>query len=163
MTNPACGRILILSLCACTLLLGCSDDENPLIDLNDSSTLAGSYRLVSVTDYSGEMGPATGITFVSGEPVSIQVEEGVTATMTITGTLTLTETRYSMSMTVTMAALGASNSDTTTDTGTYSIQGSTMTIVSDDEGEGPDSMTITVDGNKITLKDSDMNIVFEKQ
>lgn len=66
--------MLILLLCACTLLLGCSDDENPLIDLNNSSTLSDSYRTASLIDKVGLMGLEPGITIIAGGPVTIQLE-----------------------------------------------------------------------------------------
>ena len=149
-------------------LMNCSSESNPIIDLDDPSTLAGSYTLVSLTDKTGEDFGQAGLTITAGEPTTITVEEqgiSITITITITGTLTLTETTYTFSETVTFAISGLpETTETEADNGTYTISGSTMTIVSDDEAEDPETGTISVSGSQLTIDfEDDVTVVFKKQ
>ena len=149
-------------------LMNCSSDSNPMIDLDDPSTLAGNYKLVSVTDKTGEEYGQAGLTITAGEPTIITVQEqgiSVTMTLTITGTLTLTEMTYTFSETVTFAISGfPETTETEADNGTYTISGSTMTLVSDDETEAPETGTISVSGSQLTIDFADdFTVVFEKQ
>jgi len=149
-------------------LMNCTTDSNPMIDLDDPATLAGSYTLVSITDKTGEDFGQAGLTIKAGEPTIITVEEqgiSVTMTITITGTLTLTETTFTFSETVTFAISGlAETTETEADNGTYTISGSTMTLVSDDETEDPETGTISVSGSQLTIDfPDDFTVVFKKQ
>lgn len=149
-------------------LMNCSSDSNPIIDLDDPSTLAGSYKLVSVTDKTGEDFGQAGLTIKAGEPTTITVEEqgtSITMTVTITGTLTLTETTYAFSETVTFAISGfPETTETEADNGTYTISGSAITLLSDDEAEGPETGTMSVSGSQLTIDfPDDVTVVFKKQ
>ena len=149
-------------------LMNCSSDSNPMIDLDDPSTLAGNYKLVSLTDKTGEEYGQAGLTITAVEPTIITVQEqgiSVTMTLTVTGTLTLTETTYTFSETVTFAISGfPETTETEADNGTYTISGSTMTLVSDDETEAPETGTISVSGSQLTINFADdFTVVFEQQ
>ena len=148
-------------------LMNCSTDSNPMIDLDDPSTFAGSYKLVSVTDKTGEDYGQAGLTITAGDPTTITVEEqgiSVTMTITITGTLTLTETTYTFSETVTFAISGfPETTETEADNGSYTISGSAMTLVSDDEAEAPETGVISVSGSQMTNDFADFTVVFKKQ
>ena len=140
--------------------LNCDEDNPAGVDLNNPSTIPGTYNLVSLTDKTGEMG-VPGTTFTAGEPLQVIVE-GVTITITITGSLVLAETRYTFAQTVKISSPGAPDAmETVSDTGTYSISGSTLSAVSD-EG-GTETFTISVSGNRITLEDDEVKLVLEKQ
>ncbi len=162
MKCAAYRSFLILSLCLSTTILGCSDDENPIIDLDDTATLSGTYSLVSMTDKVGEIGLPPGTTINAGEAYTF-TENSISASITMTGTLTLTETRYTVNMTTRITVLGQSETETDIDTGTYSIQGSTMTIVSDEPNTDPETFTISVNGNQLILENSETRVVFEKK
>jgi len=149
-------------------LMNCSSDSNPIIDLEDPSTFAGTYKLVSLTDKTGEDFGLAGLTIKAGEPTIITVEEqgiSITMTITITGTLTLTETTYTFSEAITFAISGFPETTVTeTDDGTYTISGSTMTLVSDDEAEDLETGTISVSGSQMTIDFADdVTVVFKKQ
>ena len=148
-------------------LMNCSSDSNPIINLDDPSTISGSYKLVSVTDKTGEDYGQAGLTIKAGDPTTITVEEqgiSVTMTITITGTLTLTETTYTFSETVTFAISGfPETTETEADNGTYTISGSAMTLVSDDEAEDPETGTISVSGSLMTIDFANFTVVFKKQ
>jgi len=149
-------------------LMNCSTDSNPMIDLDDPSTLAGSYNLVSITDKTGEDFGQAGLTITAGDPTTITVVEqgiSVTMTITITGTLTLTEMTYTFSEAITFAISGLpETTETEADNGTYTINGSTMTLVSDDETEAPETGTISVSGSQLTIDFADdVTVVFQKQ
>jgi hypothetical protein len=138
----------------------------PVIDLNDPATFPGTYKIASFTDLTGENFGQAGVTFKTDEPTTITLQEGettVSMTMTLTGTLTLTETRYAFSQTMKMSFLGlAEETATDTDAGTYTIEGGTITIVSDDETEDPETGSISVNGAEMTLEFADMKIVLKK-
>ena len=155
--------IIFVILIAPLVWINCgTDNPNPLIDLSDPSTFPGTYKLISITETSGGDLPA-GLTIQAGEPTSVTIE-GITITFTITGTLTLTENRYTFSLTVKIAITGfPEETETETDTGTYSVSGSTMTIVSDDPGEGTQTFTISASASEMTLENDDGKLVFEKQ
>lgn len=160
MKGSAYRSFLILSLCLSTAILGCSDDENPVNDLD--KTLSGTYRLVSLTDKIGDIGAPPGTTFIAGEAFTF-TQNSISISFTITGTLTLTETRYTFNFAFTVTVLGQSETETDTDTGTYSIQGSTITIVSDDpEDNDPETFTFSLDGNQFIMENSESRITFEK-
>ncbi len=149
-------------------LMNCSSDSNPIIDLDDPSTFAGTYKLVSLTDKTGEDFGLAGLTIKAGEPTIITVEEqgiSVTMTITITGTLTLTETTYTFTEAITFAISGLpETTETETDNGTYTIIGSTMALVSDDETEAPETGTISVSVSQLTIDFADdFTVVFKKQ
>ncbi|MFQ5750652.1 MAG: hypothetical protein ACE5HI_01535 [bacterium] len=141
--------------------MNCNGDNNPILDLNDLTTLAGNYELISITDKTGSLFEA-GFTTKAGEATQIVIE-GVTVTVTITGTLVLTETRYTFSLTVSIATAGLPpQTDTETSSGTYTISGSTLTTVEDDTGE-TDTATLSVSGSQLTIDDDEITLVFEKQ
>jgi len=140
--------------------LNCNGD-NPAINLDDPSTLVGSYDLVSALDKIGDIGPP-GTTYQAGEATQI-VEQGVTVTVTLTGTLVLTETRFTFMFTGIFSAPGVpTQTENDNSTGTYSINGTTITTVDDSDGT-TDSSTISASGNRVTIDDSDITLVFEKR
>lgn len=155
--------IIFVILIAPLVWINCgTDNPNPLIDLSDPSTFPGTYKLISITETSGEDLPA-GLTIQAGEPTSVTIG-GDAVILTVTGTLTLTESRYTFSITIKVAISGfPEQTETETDTGTYSVSGSTMTIVSDDPEEGTQTFTISASANEMTLEDDDSKLVFEKQ
>ena len=86
-----------------------------------------------------------------------------TASSTISGTLTLTDTRYTISTTlITAVPTLPTQTINATDTGTYMINGSSITIDSDDPDEPTMTGTITTNGSQVTIEDTDSRFVFEK-
>jgi hypothetical protein len=140
---------------------------NPIIDLDDPSTFPGSYKIVSYTDLSGEDFGQPGFTILSNKPTTITFQLGetsITMTVSLTGTLTLTETRYTISQTMTMSISGlAEEIQTETDAGTYIIEGSTITIASDDPSEDPEVGTISVNRGEMTIEFAATRVVLQKQ
>jgi hypothetical protein len=66
-------------------------------------------------------------------------------------------------MKMSLAGLGE-ESQTETDAGTYTIEGTTITITSDDETEEPEVVgTVSVNKSEMTLEFEDMKVVLEKQ
>ena len=141
-------------------------EDNPLIDLNDPSTFIGNYKLISMTDKTGDAFGQAGVTFSADQPTTFQVEvNGITytASSTISGTLTLTDTRYTVSTSIIIAVpVLPTETSSDTDTGTYMITGSSITIDSDDSDEPTITATITANGNRMTIEDTDSRIVYEK-
>ncbi len=86
-------------------------------------------------------------------------------TRTVEVGLTLTETRYTFSEAITFAISGLPETmETETDNGTYTISGSTMALVSDDEAEDPETGTISVSGSQMTIDFADdVTVIFKKQ
>ncbi len=163
-------KLMPLSILSAFLLVaGCSSSDNPAgVDLNDPSTLAGNYNMVSLTDKTGQIAGQPNQTFQAGQPVTVTIDVGggqqVQATITLNGSLSLTQDRYTLSTNITVSAPGVpEQNQTETDTGTYSISGSTITIDSDAPDEGPESASISASGNRITIEDSESSFVFQKQ
>jgi hypothetical protein len=161
------NRLLLIGLLITGIVsMHCSGD-NPVIDLNDPSTFPGTYKIVSFTDLTGEDYGQAGLTITAGKPTTITMQEGdisISMILTISGTLTLTDKRYTVSQTMTMSLGGfGEETQTETDTGTYTIEGSTITIVSDDETEDTQVGTISVGKSDMTIEFEDMKIVLEKQ
>lgn len=124
----------------CLLALGISlfscGKNNPMIDLNDPSTLQGSYKLESVT-LKSELIESNEITINAGEPTEVTFHwDDLTATLiyTFSGNLGLTESRYAMSVIVETFDPDGSGADTENldDEGSYVINGSIITFTSDD-------------------------------
>jgi len=154
-------------LITCILGLNCKDENNPLIDLNDPSTYIGKYKLISFIDKTGDLfGQQAGLIFNADQPTTFQLElNGITytASSTISGTLTLTDTRYTISTTlITAVPTLPTQTINATDTGTYMINGSSITIDSDDPDEPTITGTITTNGSQVTIEDTDSRFVFEK-
>ncbi len=138
------------------------DATNPMVNLNDPSTLPGSYKLVAITDKTGEDLPE-GFTIQADQPITVTVE-GVTLTITVSGTLTLTENRYTFSITIKISIPDfPEQTETETDTGTYSLNGSTITFESEDPENGKMTFNISAQGRQITLENDEGKLVFEKQ
>ena len=168
MRNLTKSPLGILLLITSIVWINCSSDNNPVVDLNDPSTLPGNYNLVSITDKTGDtFDLGSGLTFRAGESNSFTIDVNgvqITGTATVTGTLNLTDTRYTISTSLTATVPGFTippQSDT--DTGTYSISGSTITIDSDDPNEPTQTATISTSGSQITIEDTDSRFVLEKQ
>jgi hypothetical protein len=109
--------------------LACSDSTGVL-------DVAGNYTLVSV---SGMLLPATVLEVDANNKVEILAGEA-----TLTGNST-----YSASITARITENGAAATETQTDTGTWTLNGSEITLQSDEAGEDP--LTATVSSNRITL------------
>jgi len=157
---------VIVSLIIGLISLNCNG-ENPVIDLSDPSTFPGTYKIVSITDITGADYGQAGLTVTAGEPTTITVQEGdinLSMTLTLTGSLTLTDSRYTFSQTIKMSFAGlAEETETVDDAGTYTIAGSTITIASDNEDDDPETGTISVNKNEMTLEFEDQKVVLEKQ
>lgn len=162
---------LILSglLLASMLVGGCdsSSDEDTDIDLGDPSTLVGRYALVSVVDKQGDLSGEAGILFEAGEPRSFtQTENGQTFNLNITvdGELELTAQRYTFAFTITVTtAQFPPFSETEEDEGTWSVSGNTLTLDSDSDMDGPDQLSISASGNRITIEDETARFIFQKR
>jgi len=156
-------RSLLPALVITLVWLNCGDGANPVaVDLSDPSTLRGTYKLISITDKSGENLPED-VTIVADQPTTVDLF-GVPVTITISGTLKLTDTRFTLTVTLKMSVPGLpEQTETETATGTYSINGSTFTITSDDPEVGTLVYTITAQGLQIILENDEERLVFEKQ
>ncbi len=140
---------LVVLFATCISWMNCGDDDNPLAP----SSLAGTWNLVIFTDKEDNF------TVNAGE--ATEIEQGIT--ITITGSIILTETRYTFALLMTASIQGfPTQTETTASTGTYSISGSTLTIVEDGTGE-TETTNISTSGNRMTLDDDEMTMVFEKQ
>ena len=147
--------ILFVFLATCIAWINCGDDENPLAP----SQLAGTYTFVSITF------KVDNITTNAGDIDDLDgpgpLPEGA-----ITGTLELTETTFTFTFTITPAVAAPA---TVTASGTYAISGSTLTATvtsstSTDVFElGPNTLTISVSGNRLTFEDDETRFVFDKQ
>ncbi len=141
--------VLFVFLMTSICWLNCGGDNNPL----SPGSLAGTYKLLSITD------KTENVTINAGEETDI----GDGVTITVTGTLVLTETRFTFTITLTTSIPGLPpETETETVSGTYSVSGSTMTIVVEGTGE-TQTFTIRRDGNRLTLEDDEQILVFEKQ
>ena len=139
---------LFVLFATCISWMNCGDD-NPLAP----SSLAGTWNLVSFTDKEDN------VTVNAGEATDI----GGGIIFTVTGSLVLTETRYTFTLSITFSIPGLPPAtDTETSTGTYSISGSTLTIVEDGTGE-TETINISTSGDRLTLEDDEVKLVFEKQ
>ncbi len=140
---------LIVLFAACIPWMNCGGDDNPLAP----SSLAGTWNLVTFTDKEDNF------TVNAGEATDI----GQGITMTITGSLLLTETRYTFTLLIIASISGfPPETETLTSTGTYSVSGSTLTIVEDGTGE-TGTVTMSTSGDRLTLEDDEVTMVFEKQ
>ena len=139
---------LVVLFATCISWMNCGDD-NPLAP----SSLAGTWNLVTFTDKEDNF------TVNAGEATDI----GQGTIFTVTGSLVLTETRYTFTLSLTVSIPGfPPETETLTSTGTYSISGSTLTIVEDGTGE-TGTVTISTSGDRFTLEDDEVTMVFEKQ
>lgn len=144
-----CFLLLVLAV-APVSWMNCSNGDNPL----DPGSLAGTWTLVSLTD------KTVNLTLQAGVPTPIPGGGG--ATLTVTGSLVLTDTRYTFSFTVTTNIPGqAPQTDTEFSAGTYTINGSTLVTIEDGSGE-TDSLTISREGNRLTIEDNESRFVFQK-
>ena len=140
---------LVVLFATCISWMNCGDDDNPLAP----SSLAGTWNLVTFTDKENN------ISVNAGEATDI----GQGVIITVTGSLVLTETRFTSTLSITLSIPGIPPfTETDTATGTYSISGSTLTIVEDGTGE-TDTVTISTSGDRLTLEDDEVKLVFEKQ
>jgi len=139
---------LVLLFATCISWMNCGED-NPL----GPSALVGTWNLVTFTD------KGDNYTVNAGEATDI----GQGIIVTITGTLVLTETRYTATSSFTVSNPGfPPATEAIASTGTYSTSGSTLTIVEDGTGE-TDTITISTNGDRLTLEDDDVKVVYQKQ
>ena len=162
-------RLASLLFVSSLLLIGCdSSSSDDGIDVSDPSSLAGTYDWVSITDKTGDLFDLPNQTLVAGEDNQVTMTDSgqsITVVFNISGTMTFTTSRFTMvtNTSVTIPGFGT-QSDSDTDTGSYTVSGSTMSLVSDnDEDEGPDSLTLSADGNRLTMEDADIRLILEKR
>jgi len=148
---------------------GCdSNGSDDGIDLNDPSSMVGTYDLVLIFDKTGEFFDGVGQTFPGGEDfeIDVQIDENttVTATARFEMTLTLTATRYTMQTNIQMSIPGfPSEGDSDTDTGAWSVSGSTISIVSDDTDFGTETFTVAGSGDNLSMEDQDLIMTFKRR
>jgi len=149
-------------------------DDNSIgsaIDITDSATIAGTYTMVSMTDFVGESFGSPNRTIPAGEPTSVTLNDDdlgeISVTIQVDGTFVFTRTTYNVAFNIAMTLEGFGNfSDSTTDAGTYTVSGGQMSIMSNDPGSGetgPEVFTISADGNRLTMSDEESRFVLEKQ
>ena len=148
--------VLLTVLTTSIFWLSCSEDSNPLTP----SSLAGTYTFVSLT-----YKPYNSIVN-AGDPVDL----GRGLTGTISGTLELTETAFYFTITVEPPAgvICLDQCLSWISSGTYAINGSTMTVVvtgSNIPGieVGTNTFTVRLNGNRLTMENDEVKIVFDKQ
>lgn len=158
----------------CLLALGISllscGENNPMIDLNDPSTLQGSYKLDSVT-LKSQLIESNEITIKAGEPTEVKFHSNDltwTLIFTYSGTFRLTESRYTMSIIVETFDPDGSGGDTEKldDEGSFVLNGSIITFTSDDNEDQisqSDQATIYAKDRKLTIEFPEITLVFEKQ
>lgn len=147
-----------------------ADGSGSAIDITDTSTIAGTYNMVSMTDLVGETFGAPNLTVTAGEPTSVSFtdEDGtINATVQVDGTFVFTRTTYNVTFNIAMSVEGfGSISESTTDAGTYTVSGGQMSILSNDPDPGEtvsEVFTISADGNRLTMSDNETRFVLEKQ
>ena len=130
-------------------LMSCKDDDNPV----SSPSITGTWNLVTFTDTENNF------SVNAGEPT--EIEEGVN--LTITSKIVATETRFTLTQTMTFSISGfPPETEDMTSTGTYSISGPTLTIVEDGAGE-TETLSISVSNNRLTIRDDEFIMIFEKE
>jgi len=133
----------------CISLISCKDDDNPV----SSPSMTGTWNLVTYTDLESEF------TVTAGEPT--EIAPGLF--FTVTGSLVATETRFTVTLSMTLSMLGyPPETEIMTSMGTYSTSGSTLTIVDDETGE-TETMFISRSDNRMTIRDDDVILIFEKE
>jgi len=84
--------------------------------------------------------------------------------MTVDGDLELTSTRYMFVFTISASTGGfPAFTEVDEDEGTWTVSGNTLTRDSDEQGEGPEDLSISADGDRITIEDEDARFVFEQE
>ena len=145
------------------LLTGCDSNSS-----DDEVNLSGVYDLISITDKSGDEFELQGQTIPAGELLEIPMtEQGIDFILGIylEGTLSTTSTTYSITLSITIEIDHANaENEQMTDAGSYSISGNSMTLNSTDpDSDGPETFTFTVEGQNLTLENSDMQLIFKKR
>ncbi len=165
--SPLLGLIVV----ACFVLTACdsTSTDNNDVDLNEPSSLVGTWDLKSVTDKEGAFFNLSGQTLTAGETFTVNMDIGggqvVSASFLVEGVLTLQSSRYTMQMDITVTVTGQPPEiEANSDYGTWSVAGNTLTVISEapDEG-GTQALTISTSGNTMTLEDEEMLMVFEKR
>jgi hypothetical protein len=140
------------------------------IDITDTATIAGTYRMVSMTDLLGESFGSPNLTIPAGEPTSVTFtdEDGtINATIQVDGTFVFTRTTYDVTFNIAMSVAGiGSFTESTTDAGTYTVSGGQMSILSNNPDPGEtvsEVLSISADGNRLTMSDDETRFVLEKQ
>jgi len=144
--------------------------SNPMIDLNDPSTLQGGYKLHSVTLRS-DLIESNEITINAGEPTEVMFhwnDQTWSLIYTFSGTLALTEFRYIISVITETFDPDGSGGDTEIldDEGSYLINGSIITLTSDNNENlisQSDEATMNAKGSELTLEFPEITLVLKKQ
>lgn len=146
------------------VVIGCDSSESGGIDLDDSDSLVGAYRLLTVVDKMGDLSGTEGLEFEAGIPRTIMLEENgetFTVVMTIDGDLELTSTRYMFTFAISATTGGLpAFTEVEEDAGSWMVSNGTLTLDSD---EGPQNLDISADGNRIAIEDESARFVFEQE
>ena len=162
-------RLLTFDALLFTLVFstGCDSNDSGGIDLDDPDSLVGSYRLITVTDKAGDFSGNEGLQFEAGESQTVtftEDDETFTVVMTVDGGLELTSTRYMFVFTISASTGGFPVfTDVEEDEGTWTVSGNTLTLDSDEQGIGLESLDISANGDRIAIENEDVRFVFEQE
>jgi len=158
------GLALLFTLVFST---GCDSNDSGGIDLDDPDSLVGPYRLLTVTDKAGDFSGNEGLLFEAGEPMTITFTEdgeSFTVVMTVDADLELTSTRYMFRFCISASTGGfPAFTEVDEDEGTWTVSGNTLTLDSDEQGVGIETLDISADGDRITIEDETARFVFEQE
>ena len=160
-------RAMLILLASILVMSGCDligDDD----DSDEEASLVGTYDLESVRDNTGEFTGTPGTIIVAGVPFTTTVDfggESFTFTLEISGTLTLSENTYQFAITSTQSFdSDPPETDTEIDSGTWTRTSTSITTVSDtDEEEPTETFQYDLDGDVLTLSDTESRLVFRRR
>jgi len=90
--------------------------------------------------------------------------ESFTVVMTVDADLELTSTRYMFLFSISASTGGfPAFTEVDEDEGTWTVSGNTLTLDSDEQGVGIETLDISADGDRITIEDETARFVFEQE